>query len=140
MPTNKQKIVAKDLMENHGKPISQAMLDAGYDATTAKNPSNLTNSIGWQELMDKYLPDDLVLDTHKAGLEATKQLSVRGGRDANAESDDFIEVPDHPTRLKAVELAYKVKRKTEGNVAIQVNNFIPILGGESHVSENASNQ
>jgi hypothetical protein len=109
--TIKQKAVAKDIMENHGKPISQAMLDAGYDPSSAKNPSNLTESKGWAELMEKYLPDDLVLDTHRAGLTAMKQLSVRGGKDANAESDDFIEVEDHPTRLKAVELAYKVKKK-----------------------------
>lgn len=111
MSTLKQKAVAKDLMENHGKPISKAMLDAGYDPTSAKNPSNLTDSKGWAELMEKYLPDELVLDTHKGGLTAMKQLSVRGGKDANAESDDFIEVEDHPTRLKAVELAYKVKGK-----------------------------
>ena len=120
--TLKQKAVAKQIVENHGMPISKAMINAGYDLDTAKNPKNLTESKGWAELMDKYLPDDLVLNTHKAGFTAMKQLSVRGGKDANAESDDFIEVEDHPTRLKAVEMAYRVKGRGQPTNLVQ-NNF-----------------
>lgn len=101
--TNKQKAVAKDLLENVGKPVGQAMLDAGYSPATAKNPDHLTESKGWQELMDQYLPDLDVLEAHKQGLKATKIFS------SHTEPDK--EVPDHPTRLKAVELAYRVKKK-----------------------------
>lgn len=110
MATQKQKALAKKILENPSLSMHKAMVDVGYSENTAIDPSNVTNSKGWQELMDKYLPDDKVLATHEAGLEANKVISVHGGN-ATADSNDFIEVPDHPTRLKAVELAYKVKKK-----------------------------
>jgi hypothetical protein len=128
--TIKQKLAAKKILENPRLPIGKVMEEVGYSPNTAVHPKDLTESKGFNELMEQYLPNEKVLKTHEEGLEATKQLSVRGGKDANAESDDFIEVPDHPTRLKAVELAYKVKGKLkDGGVAVQINNIIPILGG-----------
>ena len=110
--TNKQKLVAKDILENPGKPISRAMLDAGYDPNTAKNPSDLTESKGWAELMEKYLPDDKLLQKHEEALEAKKWNDFTGERE-----------PDHMTRLKAVDLGYKLKRKIGGDnqTNIQVN-------------------
>ena len=120
MATLKQKAAIEKIIENHGN-VSRAMLDVGYDPTTAKNPSNLTNSKAWPELMEKYLPDDKVLLVHQEGLEANKVISAKiVGKDADGNTDDFIEVPDHPTRLKAVELAYKVKNKF--GAAIQILN------------------
>jgi hypothetical protein len=137
MSTNKQKALAKKILQNPSMEMGEAMKEIGFSENT--RPHDVANTKSWQELMEKYLPDDLVLDTHKAGLTAMKQLSVRGGKDANAGSDDFIEVEDHPTRLKAVELAYKVKRKTEGTIAVQINNIIPILGGQSVKQDVPSN-
>ncbi len=47
-------------MENHGN-VSRAMIDVGYDETTAKNPKNLTESKGFKELMDQMgLTDELL--------------------------------------------------------------------------------
>lgn len=48
------------VMENGGN-ITQAMRDAGYSESTVNNPSNLTRAQTWQELMDIYLPDDMLL-------------------------------------------------------------------------------
>lgn len=48
-PTNKQKESLKNFVENRGN-ISRAMREAGYQEATAKNPKNLTESKGWQEL------------------------------------------------------------------------------------------
>lgn len=122
-PTMKQKAVMLDLLENTGKPIGQAMLDAGYSPATAKNPEELTESKGWKILMDEYLPDKDVLQAHKEGLKATKVISALVvGKDADSKTSDFIDVPDHPTRLKAVELAYKVKSKFQPTTLVQ-NNF-----------------
>jgi hypothetical protein len=122
MATQKQKLAAKKILENPGKPISTTMKEVGYSDNTAKNPSDLTDSKGWNELMDKYLPDDKVLATHEAGLEATKTsnaaiLLTKDGQTIKAEEQGLIEVPDHATRLKAVELAYKVKKKI-GNESV----------------------
>ena len=90
-------------MENVGKPIGKAMLDNGYAPTTAKNPDHLTESKGWEELMNKYLPDDKLLTVHERALDATK---IHGSM-----TEPDKEVPDIPTQLRAVELGYKVKKK-----------------------------
>lgn len=116
MATLRQKLAVKKLVENGGK-VSPAMIAAGYSPATAKNPSKLTESNAWPALLEKYLPDDKVLTAHNQGLVATKIFS------SHTEPDK--EIPDHPTRLKAVELAYKVKGKLQQPGAIvQVNNII----------------
>lgn len=115
--TNKQKALAKKIIENPSLTMKEAMLEVGYSENTAIAPQNVTESKGWAELMEKYLPDEDVLKTHKAGLNATKIFS------SHTEPDK--EVPDHPTRLKAVELAYKIKKKTDESP--KVNIVIPIL-------------
>lgn len=118
MATNKQKQLAKKIVANPSISMAEAMREVGYSEASVSKPSEVTNSKGWQELMDKYLPDDKVLATHEAGLEATKVVSaVIVGKDANDKTNDFIDVPDYPTRLKAVELAYKVKKKI-GNESV----------------------
>ncbi len=109
--TTKQKIVAQKIVENHGN-VSKSMLEAGYSPASAKNPKNLTNSKGWQQLMEKYLPDATLLQVHREGLQANKVVSARiTGADANEATDDFIEIPDHPTRHKFLETAYKLKKR-----------------------------
>lgn len=112
--TLKQQTVAKDLSENIGKPVSKAMLDAGYTPSTSEQPQRLTNSKGFQELMDTYLPDAVVLQKHAEALEANKWNDFTGEREA-----------DHAIRLKAVDLNYKVKGR-------YINNQINILntGGD----------
>jgi hypothetical protein len=115
MATIKQKLAVQKTVENGGS-VSRAMLDAGYKPATAKNPSKLTESKAWPALLEKYLPDEKLLATHDEALEATKIFS------SHTEPDK--EIPDHPTRLKAVELAYKVKNKyiqADTQINMQVN-------------------
>lgn len=119
MTTLKQETAVKDLLENVGKPIGQAMLDAGYSPATAKNPDHLTESKGWNELMDKYLPDDKLLSTHDEALVANRVISaINTNKEATGGTTDFIEVPDHAIRLKAVELGYRVKGRLSNNVQV----------------------
>lgn len=58
------------VVENGGTDlsISKAMRDVGYSEETAHTPQKLTESKGWLELLDKYLPDDLLLEKHQALL------------------------------------------------------------------------
>lgn len=79
------------------------MRDAGYPAVTAKNPKNLTESKGFQELTEAYLPDDMLLRALGDDIE-----NKEGNRKAE------------------LELAFKVKGHLNrgedgGNVAVQVN-------------------
>ena len=60
MPTRKQKLAVAKMVENGGN-ASRAMIEVGYSPATAKNPDKLTNSIGYAELMDAFLPDDMLL-------------------------------------------------------------------------------
>ena len=93
---------------------------------TAKNPKNLTESSAWKEMMEKYLPDGKLLQKHEEALEATKWNDFTGEREE-----------DHTTRLKAVELGYKLKRKLGPEVIQQFNSEnmeIEFIGNESNTS------
>lgn len=60
MATFRQQQAVNNLVENGGN-VSKAMLDAGYSPATAKTPQKLTESVGYSELLEAYLPDDLLL-------------------------------------------------------------------------------
>jgi len=68
MPTLRQQTVIKKMVENGGKSVSKAMVEAGYSKSMAKNPQKLTNSLGWSELIEKYLPIESTLKAHKGLL------------------------------------------------------------------------
>ncbi len=108
--TIKQQKAIENLVGNGGN-VTQAMIDAGYSPATANTPQKLTESKGFEELREKYLPDSEVLEVHKKALEANKIIS------SHTEPD--YEYPDHAIRLKAAELAYKVtgRLKNDMNVA-----------------------
>lgn len=107
--TIKQQKAIKIAVENGGN-ISKAMREAGYPATTAKNPSKLTESKTWQEVMKTYLPDKKVFQRHAEALDAEKWNDFTGEREA-----------DHTTRLRAVEMQYKVTKKLGPEILQQFN-------------------
>lgn len=123
-------MAVKKLVENGGN-VSAAMREAKYKVTTARTPSKLTKSKAFPELLEKYLPDEKLLETHSEVLDAMKVVSaVKTSRDAGADSNDFIEVPDIPTRLRGVELGYKIKGKLNtGGQTVQIGQ----IGGQMKV-------
>ncbi len=46
------------------------MKESGYKAGSYKNPQQLTQSRGWQELMKDYLSEENLLKTHQALLKS----------------------------------------------------------------------
>ena len=130
MSTVKQKRVAKKILENPRLSVGEAMRESGYSPNTAVHPKDLTESQGWKQLMDKYMPDELLAQVGEEGLRANKQLAARVvfKKDAptsqsahelppaNSTTDDFIEVPDYAVRHKYYETALKVKGKLTNNV------------------------
>lgn len=106
MATLKQKRAAAITLENGGV-VSAAMLEAGYSPAMAKNPQKLTESKGWQELIETYLPDQQLIEVHQEGLAATKVVTSPTGPD--------FESPDYQTRHKYLETAYKLKRYLGGD-------------------------
>lgn len=88
----KARNVAKILAENHGMAVGEAMIRAGYSPITALKPSNLTNSKGWQELMDEYLPEENVAKVHKALLNSHNidHMTFPLGPKDETEVEEFI--------------------------------------------------
>jgi len=114
-----KKVFEKSL-ENLGKPLGQIMREEGYSDNTADNPKNVTESKSWELLMDEYIPESLVLKTHKEAFTANKPIGalvlIKNGNDGKPEqilkdNEGMIEVPDWQTRTKAYELGYKVRGK-----------------------------
>ncbi len=100
--TIKQQLAMKNVVGNGGN-ITKAMLDAGYSPNTANTPQKLTESTAWQELMEKFLPDERLIKKIHAGLEATKIHT------SHTEPDR--EVTDWIAQHKFLETALRLKGK-----------------------------
>lgn len=105
MALPKQIIAFKEITEKH-QPIGTAMMTAGYKKNTAIKPKNLTNSKGWKELMEKYLPDKLLAEKHLEGLHATKGIYRQTEEYTWVKID---EEPDAAVIHKYLDSAYKLK-------------------------------
>ena len=127
LPTIKQKKAFERVMENHGN-ISKSMREAGYSEVTAKNPKNLTKSPVWEEMINEYLPDELLLKVQVEGLGATVIKT--------SFSEPDKEVKDFPTRHRYLETALKIKghlkEKIEHGGNITLNTLIQV--NENHQS------
>jgi len=130
MPTIRQKLVAAKMVENGGN-MGKAMIEAGYSKAMAKNPYKLTRSKGWAEATEGILSLEKIAKIHAEMLDSVKvrkftfPLTVSDESIRSMMEDDQIRViyikylknskhcfftaPDALTRIKALELAYKVK-------------------------------
>ena len=119
MATEKQETALIKTVENGGN-ITQAMRDAGYSEATINNPSNLTQSKGWQELIEEHLPDDLLARVTKEGLGA--------GRETTNEEGRTVVHPDFAVRHRYLETALKVKDKFPNKKIDLMDGELAILG------------
>lgn len=110
MPTQKQKIVFKDVMENH-TALPVAMKEAGYSDSFSANPQELTRSQGWNELLEKHIPDELLTQKHRELLDAKD-------KDGNT---------DYSSIRSGVDMGYKLKGKyaAETKVVLNVDTVSP---------------
>lgn len=109
MATLKQKEAFKRITENHGN-TSKTMLQVGYRYNTAKKPSNLTESIGWKELMDKHLSDRLLAKRHQELLNKREKVII----EHKVNGSDIYKVLNQPETQavsKGLDMAYKLKGK-----------------------------
>ena len=91
----------KNIVENGGN-VSRAMLDAGYSPATAKTPQKLTESKSWEQLLEEYLPDDVLTQKIQEGIDASREIII---------GDNKLDVPEYAIRHKYVETALKLKNK-----------------------------
>src|SRR4030042_5142392 len=106
MATIKQRRAVEKIMENNGN-VSKSMKQVGYREATAKNPKNLTESKGFQELLAAEINDDEM-------LKRLKQIINKG---ANRESLTDIDMglklknkyPKDTTEIEAGEIKITIK-------------------------------
>lgn len=108
----KHKMVLKKMLEK-GVSKEQAMKEVGYSDNYASH-GNIIKSKTWPELMEEFLPDDLLSKVHREGLGATKSTK------------EFGEVEDYDARHKYLDSAYKLKKRYD--------NTITLKGGISQLS------
>lgn len=70
-PTDKQKKAFEKKLVESGRNMGEIMVEAGYSPNTAKAPTKLTESRGWQILLEEYLPDEKLAQVHSKGLDAS---------------------------------------------------------------------
>lgn len=106
----------------------------GYENMKKLDISELMDSMGLTE-------HKLILKVQE-GLDATRSISAIAGTEANGGTVDFVDVPDYAVRHKYLETSLKLKGKLQkdSSTNIQINNVIPILGGNTDVSGHNSNQ
>lgn len=86
-----------------------------YDVTNRDSAksigSEILTKLDITEIMEKKgLTDEKITDTLIKGMEANKTVrSADPNVESDAESNDFIDIPDWQARLKATELASKIK-------------------------------
>lgn len=105
MPTIKQKIAFQEVL--NGSSISRAMIKAKYSPTTASTTGKLTNTKGWEELMEQFLPDKDLAKVHKEGLKAVKKQFKNNN--STGEIEEVAVEPDYAVRHKYLETGYKLK-------------------------------
>lgn len=118
--TVKQLRAISILAENPGKPVAQAMIEAGYSPNTANSPAELTQSQtfkDWNERLGFILSDELLAKKLREGLEATKIHS------SHTEPDQ--EVPDHANRHKYLETSLKLRGKLADPV-VNMQVIVPV--------------
>ncbi len=109
-----------------------------YDVSTRDVARNIGSQnvakLSIVDIMEKRgLTDEKISDTLVEAMDANKTVrSSDPGVESSAESNDFIDIPDWQARLKATELASKIKGHLKDKVehSGQVG-VIPILGGRS---------
>ena len=116
MATIKQRLAFKKVL--NGSTLTKAMKEVGYAATTASTTGKLTNTKGWQELIDTHISEKALAKVHKRGLESFQVKFTPEG--------ELIKFPDFGNQHKFMETGYKIRGKLkENDVApnIQVNIF-----------------
>ncbi len=135
-----QKMVANGGKSAHSHSLSQAARDAGYSEAYIRS-GKLQKTKAWQEVIHDSLPDEKLLRVHGEQLEANKLRVIRfdhrmtddeirevlkKGECAvvsikRSETEAYVHfaVPDYLTRLRALDMAYKLKGRYKQTVVIQ---------------------
>lgn len=95
----RQVITFKKTVENGGN-VTKAAKEAGYADTTINSPKNITETLGWDQLREKYLSEEKIAKVHSRLLECKRPVVVAG----------HVEMfPDNDVQKGAVDMGYKLR-------------------------------
>ncbi len=130
----RERRLIKNLQDPGYKTMKDAMIAAGYAASTAdKNPGLVIGKSRGKEaiteIMDRQgITDARLVEVLSQGLESTKVISAmviapsgEEMKDASGMTKDFIDVPDFMARHKYVETGLKLRGHLQTNVKIDGN-------------------
>lgn len=123
MATTRQKKAIEKVVENGGN-ISRAMVEVGYSPATAKTPQKLTQSKGFQELMEESgLNDDLLVKRHVELLNKRETTVITVGYDENKKAiyERLDLGPDTTAVTKGLDMAYKLKGSYAAEKSVNLN-------------------
>ena len=93
-PTKKQRLAVQKIAE--GSSVSKAMIEAGYTPASAKNPKNLTESVGFQQLCEENgLTKSLVIESLVEDINAKPQNRL-GELNLAAKITGIVSTEDKP--------------------------------------------
>lgn len=107
-PTERAKLAYQIFVENRGLiGMGEAMRRAGYSVVYSTNPKQLTETDGFQQIIEKYLPDEVLAEKHLSLLNAKRKKTtfVKG------QVTEVIEEEDTFAITNALKLGYQVKGK-----------------------------
>lgn len=111
MATIKQKTAVPKMIENirkgNKKTEGQILKESGYSDSISKAPSRVTKSKGWNELMELYLPDDLIAKQHNKLITAQNKIRITKKGELVTEYEE----PNTDAIARGVDMAYKLKAK-----------------------------
>jgi len=136
MATAKQKKAFKEIVEN-SRNKGEALRMAGYSEATAIKPTQVTNSKGWQELLDEYMPEDELAKLHAEGLRSS-ELPIRHRyldtayklRGSYAPDKQQIQVEDVTDESVLDELLDKLDSKLKAQYVGQGDSTVPAGEGK----------
>jgi phage terminase small subunit len=128
-----RKFVKEYAKDGNGTRAASEVYDVSNNNSAAVIASQNLSRLNIYDVLDRAgVTDDKIAETIGEGMQANKPISAVGGRDASEASVDFIDVPDWPSRLKATELASKMKGHLKDRVDLTSGDIpFPIYGGKS---------
>lgn len=108
----KARKVMRLITDNPSMGIGSAMLQVGYAPLTAAQPHNLTKGKAWNELLDEYLPEGDLLDTHKALLRASHMERTTFDDPSPDFTDEYISTMFQERGCNVKRIVRRVKENT----------------------------
>ncbi len=128
MSTPNQKTVFRTIIAGVRKgekiSVSGAMRKAGYSDHTARQPSKVTRSKGWQELTNEYLPNERLLKCVDGLIQGDQWRERATGLDMALKIKGLYKMGDKIANLNVVEISQTESEPLDEETKKELQAFI----------------